>query len=132
MSYGGEVVSALLRCEGFVDACDRGPQAVDGALGAFAQERLELGEGHFDRVEVGAVEREEEKLFAGAFDPLADPHALVAGEIVHDDDVACAQFGDQHLLDIGLEGTTSTWLLRMNDRAGLRMECGRSGRTHRS
>ena len=32
------------------------PQAMDGALGGFAQMRLELGECLLDRVEVGAVE----------------------------------------------------------------------------
>jgi hypothetical protein len=29
------------------------PEAIDGSLGGLAQERLELGEGVFDRIEIG-------------------------------------------------------------------------------
>ena len=103
----------MLAERGFEDATDGGPQSFDGSLGGFAQERFELGEGHLDRVEIGAVGRQEEKLGAGGFDAFADPRALVAGEIVHDDDIASAQLGDQDFLDIGLEGSVakSGWLV---------------------
>ena len=78
--------------------------AFHGALGGLAQVRLELGEGHLDWVEVRAVGREEEEFGAGRFDPVADLLSLVAGQVVHDDDVARSQLGDQHPLDMGLEG----------------------------
>ena len=37
---------------------DRGPQAVDGSLGGFAEQRFELGEGVFNRIEVWRVGRQ--------------------------------------------------------------------------
>jgi len=40
---------------------------VDGALGGFAQVRLQLGEGLLDRVEVRTVGREEQERSADAF-----------------------------------------------------------------
>ena len=40
------------------------------------------------------------------FDELANPWPFVAGEIIHDDDVAAEQFWAEDLLDIGLEGLT--------------------------
>ena len=40
---------------------------------------------------------------AGRFDKFAGCRALVARQVVHDDDVAGLQFRDQHLPDIGLE-----------------------------
>jgi len=61
---------------------------VDGALGGFAQMRLELREGLFDRVEVGAVGRKEEQPGAAGFDGGTDGGCLVARQIVHDHHVA--------------------------------------------
>ena len=47
----GEVVSALLRRDGSEDLADGVTDGVDGSLAGFAQEVLELGKGHLDRVE---------------------------------------------------------------------------------
>lgn len=58
---GCEGVGALPRLEGVDGAADGSPQVLDNALGGLAQERLELGERHLDRVEVGAVAREMEQ-----------------------------------------------------------------------
>ena len=80
------------------------PEAVDGALGRLAQERLQLGEGVLDRVEVGRVGREVEQARAGCLDQLSHPRPLVAGQVVHDHDVAGPQLGDEDPLDVGLEG----------------------------
>jgi hypothetical protein len=41
------------------DATDGIPEAVDGSLSGFSQMRLQLGEGHLDRIGIGAVGREE-------------------------------------------------------------------------
>ena len=58
------------------------------ARGGFAQQVLELGEDLLDRVQIGRVFRQEEELGAGGADGVAHRLALVAAEIVHDDDVA--------------------------------------------
>jgi hypothetical protein len=39
--------------------------SVDGALGGFAEQHLDLGEGVLDRVEVGAVWRQEQEICTG-------------------------------------------------------------------
>ena len=67
---------------------DCGADGFDGSRGGFAQQVLELGEDLLDRVQVGRVFRQEEELGAGRADELAHGFALVAAEIVHDDDVA--------------------------------------------
>ena len=59
---------------------------------------------HFlDGVEVGAVGREEAQGCASRFDQLAHRSTLVTRQIVHDDDIAGPQHGDEHLSDIGFE-----------------------------
>lgn len=59
-----------------------GPEIVDGAGGDLSQQRLELGEGHLDGVEVGRIGRREEQAGAGASDRLVDAGDLVAREVV--------------------------------------------------
>jgi hypothetical protein len=72
--------------------------------GGLAQERLKLGEGVLDRIEVGAVGRQVDEAGAGRFDRGADGRPLMAAEIVHHDGVAGRELRDEDLLDIGLEG----------------------------
>ena len=55
--------------------------------------RLELGEGIFDRIEVGTVGRQITELGAAGFNSLSDAGHLVGGQIVHDDDVAWRKVG---------------------------------------
>jgi hypothetical protein len=74
--------------------------------GGLAKERLEPGEGIFDRVEARAAEREEEKPGAGGLDQRADLGPLVAGEVVHDDDVAVPELRNEDAFDLGLEGVS--------------------------
>src|SRR5262245_724872 len=64
---------------------------------------LELGEGHLDRIEVRTIGRQEEEPCASAADSLFGLFALVAGEIVQDDDVAWLEGGGELGFDIGLE-----------------------------
>ena len=64
---------------------------------------LDLGEGLLDRIEVGRVLRQEEQPGAGRPERLANRLGLVTAEIVHDDDVARLQGGDEELFDIGPE-----------------------------
>jgi len=81
-----------------------GPKALDGSLSSLAQERFQLGEGVFDGVEVWAVGREIEELRAGGFYYLSHIRAFVTWQVIHNDDVALAQFGQENFFDIGLEG----------------------------
>jgi hypothetical protein len=82
------------------------PEAIDGGFGGLAQQRLQLGKGVLDGIEVTAVGRKVEQTRSCCCDGLAHRRAFVAGQIVHHHDVAGAEFGHQHLLHIGLEGET--------------------------
>ena len=72
--------------------------------GGGAQQGLELGEGHFDGIEVGAVRRQVAQARAGGLDRLSDAVDLVSGQIVDDHDVAWPQLGNERLFDIGEKG----------------------------
>jgi len=98
-----QVVGAVLRgiCgQRIGDGLDEG---FEGSCGVFSQSRFELGEGLFDRVEVGAVGGQIDRRRAGALDCFSDTCDLVAGQIIHDDEIAAAQGRYQKLLDIGEE-----------------------------
>jgi len=85
------------------DMADGMPQLVDGPDGLCAKQGFELGEGHFDGVEIGAVGRQEEDPCSSVADELFHERALVSGQVVHDDDIALVQGWSQMGLDIGLE-----------------------------
>ena len=85
------------------EATDGGPECLDGARGLPSQERLELGEGVLDRIEVGAVRRQVAQLGACRLDQIAHARPLVTGQVVHDDDVAWVKLRDQDPIDPGLE-----------------------------
>ena len=56
--------------------------------GGFSQAVLELCEGHFDRVQVGGIFRQEYQFGIDPANGSADGLSSVASEIVHDHDVA--------------------------------------------
>ena len=66
-----EVVGAFVGRAEIKDTADGALQAVDGALGGFAQMRIQLGEGLLDTVEVGAVGRKEQESGACGFDNIS-------------------------------------------------------------
>ncbi len=70
---------------------DGGPEVLLGACGGLFEEGLELGEGHLDGVEVGAVGGQVKQLGACGLDGCPDPGELVGRQVVHDDDVARRQ-----------------------------------------
>ena len=70
---------------------------------AGAQMRLELGEGHFDRIEVGAVGRQKHEPGASVANGLFGGRTFVSGQIVQDDDVALLQGWDELGAHVGLE-----------------------------
>src|ERR1700761_5640865 len=92
-------VGAFVWFQQIEEAPESAPKGVDGADGARAQQALELGECHFDRVEIGAIGGQEQQSRFGTLDQLAHASNLVRGQIVHDDDVARSERRDQHLLD---------------------------------
>ena len=65
---------------------------------------LELGEGHFDRIEIGAVGRQEQEPAAVCLEQSRRLLALVGGQVVEDDDGSGLQFRDQDLLDVSVKG----------------------------
>src|SRR3546814_13006499 len=70
--------TTLVRSAERVDAAGDGvPEVVDGSRGMLLEEGLELGEGHLDGIEVGAVGRQEAQLGAGPLDGLAHGRGLV-------------------------------------------------------
>jgi hypothetical protein len=83
------------------DAC---PGALDGSFGCFSQQMFELGEDLFDRVEIGAIGRQEEQPCAGSPDRGTNGSALVAAEIIQDDDVAWPKRWDENFFDVETEG----------------------------
>lgn len=70
---------------------------LDGSGIFFAEQCLEFGESLLDRVEVGAVGRQEDELGAGVSEGTAHRAGFVAAEIVHHHDVAGPQGWDQEL-----------------------------------
>lgn len=64
---------------------------------------LEFGEDLFDRIEVGAVGRQEQQSCADAADRLAHLLPLMTAEIVHDNHVAGFEGRQQELAHIGKE-----------------------------
>ena len=90
--------------EAFEQRSDPFPDGLDGALLGFSEERFELGEDLFDRVQIGTVGRQKHEPCAGGAYGFADSPVLVRTKVVHDDDVARLERGHKDLLDIGEEG----------------------------
>lgn len=78
---------------------DPTPCGFDGSFSGLAEQGLELGEDLLDGIEIRAIGRQEEQACAGRTDGLAHGLALVAAEIVHDDDIAGFERGHEALLD---------------------------------
>lgn len=95
MAFGG--------LDGVDQPADMTPCVVDGALLCISHPMFNLGEGLFDRIKVWRIGWQEPEPRTGGFDQLADDCRLVAGEIIHDDDVAWLEHRHQLLLDIGAE-----------------------------
>ena len=75
-----------------------------GSGGGLAQQSLEFGECHLDRIEIRRIGRQVEKDRAPGLDRGADALDLVGGQVVDHDDVALRQARSQHFLNIDQEG----------------------------
>ena len=92
MVFTGSVILYLL-----IDGAgfERPHQAGDGSLGDLAQIGLQLRKSLLDRVHVRAVGRLISQFGPCGFYELFDPRSLVGRQIVHDDDIALREGGNQ-------------------------------------
>jgi hypothetical protein len=81
------------------------------SLCGFAHEVLELGEDLLDRVQVWRVWRQEQQSGADAPNGTTHGGSLVAGEIVHDHDIARRECRDEALFDLIKEAVSVDWLI---------------------
>ena len=72
-----EIVGAFAFRELGEEFADLGPQSRDRSFGGLTQQGLELGEGHFDGIEVRRIGREVQKFRAGRFDQCTGAQAQV-------------------------------------------------------
>lgn len=86
------------------DFCDSGKHVGECARADPPEVGLELGECHFDGVEIGTVRRQEQEPAPCVPHRLGRCDVLVCSEIIQDDDTAGFQFWDQHFFDVSCEG----------------------------
>ena len=96
-------VVAFGRGEEFERSGDQRANVIEGAWTRRTQEGLQLRKGEFDRIEVGAVGRQEPEVGADGFDRGAHRGLFVCREVVQHDHVAGRQRRREHLLDIRQE-----------------------------
>jgi len=80
------------------------PCCFDRSLFSLPNQPFELGEHHFDGVEVGTVGWQEEHVSSDATNGLANGFPLVAAEVVENDDIALRQGWHEGLLNPSGEG----------------------------
>ena len=94
-----KVLLALGGAEARDALADRLPDGLHGPTAGGPQDRLQLRETQFDRIEIGTVLRQKPEVRAHGFERVPNGGALVAREIVEDHDIAGAQGGHKDLLD---------------------------------
>ena len=99
----GKVMATFLRAEVMEQGPDPAPRRLDRAFGRVAEQRFELSEDLFKRVEIGRIRWQKAQRGPGSLNGLPHSRALVAAEIVQDDDVARGEGRQQALLHIGEE-----------------------------
>lgn len=91
--------------------------------------RFELGEGIFDRIEVGTVGRQVAQLGACGFDRFADAGDLVACKVIHHHDIARLKDRDDELFDISAKAFPIHRSVQHTGRGDLaEPQCGNEGR----
>ena len=99
----GEVTPAFVGPEAVQEGPDPPPRCLDGAFGGAPEERFELGEALFKRVEIGRIRRQEAQRGPRSLNGHPHSRARVAAEIVHDDDIARSESREQAVFHIGQE-----------------------------
>lgn len=100
-----EEVSALDGVEHVADVLESIAKVIEGSGGMLSEQRLELCEGHLDRVEIGRIGRQRQHPGAALAYQFGGALAFVEGDIVVDDDIAWRQFGRELSFDIQLEAS---------------------------
>ncbi len=95
-----EIVSTLGGGKEGQTRADRVPEFLHGAPTRGTEQRFQLGEPQFDRIQVGTIGRQVPELRARRLDPLADALDLMRGQIIHHDDVAGLERGDEDLIEV--------------------------------
>ena len=98
-----EIIPAFLWLEEAADIADGAPQGVISSGLGLSQEGLELGECHFDRIEIGGVFRQEQEPGAALSQSLCRTRAFMDVQIVQDDDIATPEAWRELRADIGIE-----------------------------
>ena len=98
-----DVVGAFVGHEEAQRCCHQRAHLIERAGTRSAEERLQFGEGQFDRIEVGTVGWQKSQQCAGLLNRSAYLRLLVGGEIVQHHDIAWAQRRDEDLLDVRAE-----------------------------
>src|SRR5580704_15037364 len=96
-----EEIQTFFLADATQDGADSSPQAWNCPLCGLAQERLELAEDLFDRVEVRRVRGQINSRRIRSLDRFHHAGYFVGRKIIHDDDVAAIERRGQTLFDIG-------------------------------
>src|SRR5215468_6281173 len=98
-----EVVGTFPRTEAWQERANSSSETRNRSFGNSAQKCLEFAGGHLDGIEVGRVLGQVAKCRARVLDRLTYARTFVNADIVHYDDIAAFERGNQALLDIGQE-----------------------------
>ena len=103
VTCGFEEVVAFFVREQIADVSDRVPELIVGSGGGFPEQRLELGECHFDWIEVWAVRRQEQKPCTDVVQGAGGTGAFMTGQVVKNDNIASTQRRHQLGCDVEIE-----------------------------
>jgi hypothetical protein len=95
------IVSALSHGEELERVANERDDTIECSGSRRSEERLELGERLFDRIEVRTVGRQKPDLRADGFNRGADLRLFVHHEVIEDDDIAGSERRRQDLFDVG-------------------------------
>src|SRR3954452_20735856 len=98
-----EIVGTFLRTEQWDERANCSIEARNSSCRNLAQECLEFAVRQLDRVEIGRVFRQVAKCRPRFLDRLPNARPQMDPAVVHHDDVASLERGNQALLDIGEE-----------------------------
>lgn len=99
----GEVMATFGGAEAVQQRPDPSPGGLNGPFGRVTEQRLELGEDLFNRVEIGGVGWQEAQRGPHPLNGCPYGRTLMAAQIVQDDDSAWGKRRQQTLFDIGQE-----------------------------
>ena len=104
-----KIVGTFLRCDGRQDFRDGVAESIFSPLLGFAQPVFELREELFNGIEVWRVFGKEEEFCAGRANGASDGQGLMRTEIVHHDDVARLEGGNEDFFDVDEEARAIDW-----------------------